>query len=130
MKKEETYKIKENTMYEYNKMLVRQYEKPLTHPELAAKQEELEDFFEGVVKYAMLLCREQNDYTVFALDSTSITAPHFAAREALGCCTDRGEVYSIDKTEDGVAYEIWINIDDEPYCYYLFPYDQAVIECK
>ena len=78
----------------------------------------------------MLLCHEQRDFTVFHLDVKSITSPHFAAREALGCCTDRGEVYSIEKTEDDQAYEIWIKIDDDIYCYYLFPYDQAVIECQ
>ena len=122
--------IQGGNLYEANKKLVKQYEKPLTHPELAAKQEELEDFFEGIVEYAMLLCNDQKDYTVFHLNSKSITAPHFAAREALGCCTDRGTIYSIEKTEDGIAYEIWIEIDDEMYCYYLFPYDQAVIECK
>lgn len=122
--------IQGGNLYEANKRLIKQYEKPLTHPELAAKQEELEDFFEGIIQYAMLLCNDQKDYTVFHLDPRSITSPHFAAREALGCCTDRGSVYSIEKTEDGIAYEIWIEIDDEMYCYYLFPYDQAVIECK
>ena len=118
------------TVYDANKQLVKQTEKPLNHLELAAKQLELEDFFETIKKYAMLLCHERRDYTVFNLDPMSITSPHYAAREALGCCTDRGIVLSIDKTEDKTAYEIWINIDDEPYCYYLFPYDQAVIECK
>ena len=76
----------------------------------------------------MLLCHDRRDYTIFQLSSSS-TAEHFAARECLGCCTDRGEVYSIEKTEDNQAYEIWIKIDDEPYCYYLFPYDNAVIKC-
>lgn len=124
----ENISLEIGNLYEFNKQLVKQYEKPLTHPELAAKQEELEDFFESVIEYAMLLCNEQKDYTVFHL-SRSITSPHFAAREALGCCTDRGNVYSIEKTEDGIAYEIWIEIDSKMYCYYLFPYDQAVIEC-
>lgn len=124
----ENISLEIGNLYEANKQLIKQYEKPLTHPELAAKQEELEDFFENIVQYAMLLCNEQKDYTVFHL-SRSITSPHFAAREALGCCTDRGNVYSIEKTEDGIAYEIWIEIDGKMYCYYLFPYDQAVIEC-
>ena len=116
-------------LYDANKNLIKKTEKPLTHPELATKQLVLEDFFEdNVSEYAMLLCHEQRDYTVFHLGK-GITAPHYAAREALGCCTDRGTVYSIEKTEDGIAYEIWIGIDDEVYCYYLFPYDQAVIEC-
>ena len=118
------------SLYDANKQLVKQTEKALTHLELANKQLELENFFEHIQKYAMLLCHDQRDYTVFSLDQNSITSPHFAAREALGCCTDRGEVLSIEKADDGIAYEIWIKIDEEPYCYYLFPYDQAVIECS
>lgn len=118
-------------LYEANKQLILKTEKPLTHLELANIQLKFEDFFETQVKeYAMLLCHEQRDFTVFHLDAKSITSPHFAAREALGCCTDRGEIYSIEKTEDNQAYEIWIKIDDDIYCYYLFPYDQAVIECQ
>ena len=118
-------------LYEANKQLILKTEKPLTHLELANMQLKFEDFFETQVKeYAMLLCHEQRDFTVFHLDAKSITSPHFAAREALGCCTDRGEVYSIEKTEDDQAYEIWIKIDNDIYCYYLFPYDQAVIECQ
>ena len=118
-----------STLYDANKQLIKQTENPLTHPEIGGKVEELEDFFEGIVKYAMLLCHERRDYTVFALTEKSITAPHHAANEVIGCCTDRGSIVSIEKTEDGIAYEIWLDIDDEPYCYYLFPYDQAVIEC-
>lgn len=118
-------------LYEANKQLILKTEKSLTHLELANIQLKFEDFFETQVKeYAMLLCHEQRDFTVFHLDAKSITSPYFAAREALGCCTDRGEVYSIEKTEDDQAYEIWIKIDDDIYCYYLFPYDQAVIECQ
>ncbi len=118
-------------LYEANKQLILKTGKPLTHIELASIQLKLEDFFEYQVKqYAMLLCHEQRDFTVFHLDAKSITSPHFAAREALGCCTDRGEVYSIEKTEDDQAFEIWIKTDDDVFCYYLFPYDQAVIECK
>lgn len=117
------------TLYDANKQLVKQTEEPLNHLELAAKQNELEGFFEKIKKYAMLLCHELRDYTVFNLDQTSITAPMYAAQECLGCCTDRGHVLSIDKTDDDIAYEIWILIDNEPSCYYLFPYDEAVIEC-
>lgn len=123
--------ISAGNLYDANKQLIKNTEKPLTHLELANIQLKFEDFFEDKVKkYAMLLCHEQRDYTVFNLDPKSITSPHFAAREALGCCTDRGSVYSIEETEDKQAYEIWIEIDEEIYCYYLFPYDQAVIECK
>ena len=122
--------VSAGNLYDVNKQMVEQTDKPLTHPELAVKQEDLEKFFEEKVKkYAMLLCHEQRDYTVFNLDEKSLTAPYIAASEALGCCTDRGEVYSIEETEDKQAYEIWIKEDNELFCYYLFPYDQAVIEC-
>jgi len=121
--------IKGANLYEANKQLVIKNEKPLTHLELAARQEDIEDFFEEKVsEFAMLLCHDRRDYTIFQLTSSS-TAEHFAAREVLGCCTDRGEILGIDKTDDGVAYEIWLKIDDEAFCYYLFPYDQAVIKC-
>ena len=122
--------IAAGNLYEANKQLVEKTENPLTHPQLANIQLQLENFFETKVKkYAMLLCHEERDYTVFNLDPVSVTSPHFAAREALGCCTDRGAVYSVEETEDKQAYEIWIKKEDEMYCYYLFPYDQAVIEC-
>ena len=41
--------LQAGTLYEANKKLIKETEKPLTHPELAAKQEELEDFFEGII---------------------------------------------------------------------------------
>ena len=118
------------TLYDANKQLVKQTEKPLTHPELTTKQFLLEDFFEKISKFAMMLCHEQRDYTVFELDKFSLTAPNTAAREVIGCCINRGSILSIEKTDDDIAIEIWISIDDEPYCYYLFPYDEAVIYCK
>lgn len=118
-------------LYDINKQLVKANEKPLNHLALAAKQELIEGFFcNNVTKYAMLLCHEQRDFTIFHVHATSMS-DHFAAREALGCCTDRGEVLSIEwADEKQTAIEIWIMIEGEVYCYYLFPYDNAVIECN
>ena len=85
--------ISAGNLYDANKQLVLAHEKPLTHLELANMQLKFEDFFETNVKeYAMLLCHEQRDFTVFHLNKRSITSPHYAAREALGCCTDRKSV--------------------------------------
>lgn len=121
--------INAGNLYDYNKELVKKYEKPLTHMELARKQELIEDFFENnVVEFAMMLCHEQRDYTIFQIGKHS-TSCATAAKETILCCVERGEVVGIDKTEDGLAYEIWIMIDGEAYCYYLFPYDKAVIKC-
>lgn len=122
--------IEAGNLYEANKQLVLQSEKPLNHLELAQKQELIEDFFESnVVEYAMMLCHEQRDYTIFQIKANS-TSCYTAAKEVMLCCRNRGDILSIEKTEDGVAYEIWLKIDNEAFCYYLFPYDQAVIKCE
>ena len=60
------------TVYDANKQLVKQTEKKLNHLELAARQSNLEKYFETNLdkgkKYHMLLCHERRDYTVFNLD--------------------------------------------------------------
>ena len=133
-KKEETKKSisidPTDTVYEMNKKLVAQTTKPLTHLELAAKQKELEEWFNWIIDtYAMLLCHDRRDYTIFHLyEKENPNPPAVAARECLGCLTDRGEVLAIDQNEDK-AWEIWLKIEDKYYCYYLFRYDDAVIEC-
>ena len=117
------------TLYDMNKQIM-QEKKPLNHLELAAIQSKVEDWFNMEIDtYAMLLCHDLHDYTIFHLyDNQNPNPPAIAAREFLGCLTDRGEVLSIDETNDH-AWEVWLKINDNPYCYYLFRYDEAVIEC-
>ena len=117
-------------VYDLNKQGMAQ-QKPLNHLELARKQELLEKWFEGhVVNYAMLLCNEQKDYTIFKLTGSS-TTEYIAAKETIGCLKDRGQILSIDPADEKEnAYEIWLLIDGEAYVYYLFDYSRAVIECE
>ena len=76
----------------------------------------------------MLYCKELSDITIFHMYETqNPNPPALAAKECIGCCTDRGEVISIEEQPDK-NFEIWIRINDEPFVYYLFPYDNAVIE--
>lgn len=119
-----------STLYDMNKQLVEQTCKPLTHLELAAIQPKLEDWFNWIIDtYAMLLCHERRDYTVFHLyENQNENPPAVAANELLGCLTDRGEILSIEENSDH-AWEIWLRINKKLYCYYLFRYDDAVIEC-
>lgn len=122
--------LEAGNLYEANKQLVLQTEQPLNHLELVKKQELIEEFFEdNVVEFAMMLCHEQRDYTIFQIGKFS-TSFNTAAKEVMLCCNNRGRILSIERTEDGVAFEIWIEIDNEAFCYYLFPYDQAVIKCE
>jgi len=77
----------------------------------------------------MLYCKDRSDITIFHMyENQNPNPPAIAAAECLGCCLDRGEVLSIEEQPDK-NYEIWIRIDGEAYAYYLFPYDNAVIEC-
>ena len=118
------------TLYEMNKQLISQSAKPLGHLELAAVQMKIEDWFNWIIdNYAMLLCHERRDYTIFHLYETeNENPPAIAAQELIGCLQDRGDILSIDENKDK-AWEIWLMIDKQPYCYYLFRYDEAVIEC-
>ena len=118
------------TLYDMNKQLISQTAKPLNHLELAAVQGKIEDWFNWIIDtYAMLLCHERRGYTVFHLyEKENENPPAIAAKELMLCLKDRGDILAIDENEDK-AWEIWLNINNQPYCYYLFRYDEAVIEC-
>lgn len=120
-------------LYDLNKQLMEK-ENVLTSEELSAKIAEIKTHFFTPKfltgnKYFMLLCHEDRNYTIFNL--SQMAAPTNAAEALLECLVNRGQVLSIEQQPDG-AYEIWIkNVYDENQvlCYYLFPYDEAVIEC-
>lgn len=120
------------TLYDANKQLMsnKQLFKPMNHLEIAAAQIKIEDFFNMKCdSYGMLYCKDRSDFTIFHMyENQNPNPPAIAARECLGCCTDRGDLLSIEEQSDG-NFEIWLRIDNEPFAYYLFPYDNAVIEC-
>ena len=127
--KKQNIEMPAGTLYDMNKQIMKD-RKPLSPLELAVIYPKVEDWFNMIIDtYAMLLCHERRDYTIFHLYETqNPNPPAVAASEFIGCLTDRGEILAIDETEDK-AWEIWLRIDDTPYCYYLFRYDKAVIEC-
>lgn len=126
------------TIYDVNKSVMNtriegtnEYKfKALNHVELAGAQKKIEDFFNWKCDcYGMLYCRERSDITIFHMyENQNPNPPAIAAKECIGCCTDRGQLISVEEQPDG-NYEFWIRIDGEPFAYYLFPYDNAVIEC-
>lgn len=117
-------------MYDMNKQIMDQVGSPINPIELYPYQKKIEDWFNWKIdSYAMLLCHERRDYTVFHLyEKQNPNPPALAAQELIGCLLDRGDVLSIEETEDKQAWEIWLRIDEQSFCYYLFPYDNAVIE--
>lgn len=85
------------------------------------------------VEYFMLLCNEMKDYTVFNWTNFALSVEEATDKFTSGleeCIQCRGQLLSIELTKDNDAFEIWIkhNDDNNPHCYYLFPYDYGVIE--
>ena len=119
------------TLYDANKQLMSNKEifKPMNVLELGGAQAKLENFFNMKCDtYAMLYCRELSDITIFHMyENQNPNPPALAAKECIGVCTDRGELLSIEEQSDG-NFEFWVRIKGEPHAYYLFPYDNAVIE--
>lgn len=119
------------TLYEANKQIMSDDKmKPLNHLEIGGAQAKLEHFFNWKCDcYAMLYCKDRSDITIFHMyENQNPNPPKVAASECIGCCLDRGELLSVEEQPDG-NYEFWIRIDGEAFAYYLFPYDNAVIEC-
>lgn len=116
------------TLYQANRQIM-QSMSPMVELEIAAAQSKIEDFFNmSCDNYAMLYCKELSDITIFHMyESQNPNPPALAAKELITCCLNRGSVLSIEKQEDG-NFEIWIKINDKAHAYYLFPYDNAVIE--
>ena len=124
-KKEKETNVELGTAYDINKNLVKKYEHELTKEELVEKEKMVDEFTrEKFDNYYMLLCHDRRDYTIFHT-TVKEGSVYLDLKE---CLINRGKIYGIDRTEDECAIEIWLMIDDEPYCYYFFPYGSAVVE--
>lgn len=77
--------------------------------------------------YWMLLCHDRRDFTLFNI--IAATAVQDIVAEIIPTLINRGKIISIDKQPNN-AWEIWIRDteNDENFAYFLFPYDDAVIE--
>lgn len=113
------------TLYDFNKTAISKL-KPLEAIELNKKIEDIAICFLAGDSYWMLLNKELGDYSIFFVESEQINWITKEIRETL---QNRGSIISIDKTDDGMAYEIWIRIDNKDYVYYLFGYNYGIIKC-
>lgn len=129
MELEKDAQLEAGTLYDINKQLSSQ-EEPMSKSQIAKKQEEIRIWCNNYIdEYAMLLCHEQRDYTVFAVVESAAAMSEIL----IECLENRGTIISIDPV-DGHAWEIWLRIMDAEgaaadFVYYLFPYDEAVIVC-
>ena len=114
------------TLYDINKSIIENNIKELTEEEIEEKRNLIEAFLQRTTnKYYMLLCNDRKDYTVFVNEENDID--EFLTILLKECLPNRGIIKSIENTEDEQAIEIWLSIEGESYCYFLFPYDEAII---
>lgn len=123
-----TKEIPIGTLYDFNKQIILRQGK-LTGKKIESIKKELEDWFNWQIDgYAMLLCRERYDFTVFHLyEKLNRNPPAVAANELIDILKNRGKILSIEKEKD--KWEIWIQIGGEAFAYYLFECDDWVIQC-
>lgn len=117
-------------IYNLNKQIINQLPM-LTEDALIEKKILVREFILNTKnKYYMLLCRDINYYTLFAIDEYQNSNELLENIMFDECITQQlGEIKSIELTEDGGAIEIWYTAHDDSYVIYFFPYDAGVIVC-
>ena len=120
------------TLYDFNKQALLN-ETKFNKKEIEKAKLKIEDWFNWQIDgYAMLLCRERYDFTIFHLYEKQNENPcKIAASELIDLLKSRGKIISIEKDSNVMnnAWEIWLEIDNEAFAYYLFNCDDWTIEC-
>ena len=129
-KNKDKHTVPLGTLYDFNKQLMLK-QKALTKSQIEQMIPQLEEWFNWQIDaYAMLLCRERYDFTVFHLyEKLNVNPPAVAAKELIEVLKNRGTILSIEKDPVIDKWEIWLKIDGEAFAYYLFNCDDWVIQC-
>ena len=131
-KNNNTHNVSLGTLYDFNKQILSK-QKKLNQFEIDQIKSEIEEWFNWQIDgYAMLLCRERYDFTIFHLYEKQNSNPcKIAVTELIDLLNNRGNILSIEKDSNTInnAWEIWLEIDKEIFVYYLFNCDDWVIQC-
>ena len=116
-------------VYEFNKNIMKQL--PVIEDLKGVRETLIKYIHETPAKqYLMMLCREQNDYTLFNLNNNRFNNQF--DQDVIECMENRGfGIVSAEIIDDGVAMEIWVKEPgqmENADLYYLFPADQMVIK--
>lgn len=98
----------------------------------------LENFDESVVlinefanatnnTYHMLYGKEISYFTLFCKDLLNFEISNLG-EAVIECLQNVGTIKSIDYTENKDAIEIWVQVEDDATCLYLFPYDNGIVK--
>ena len=119
------------TLYDFNKELMKKervIDPILFNTQINKSAREM--FVDAETKdehYWMLLCHDRRDFTLFNIIASKEVDT--IVEELKPTLVNRGEIIAIDKQPNG-AWEIWIRdaVSAENFVYYLFKYDNGVIE--
>ena len=113
--------------YDMNKQIIGQLQ-IMDNDTINEKKKLIREFVdEEHNQFYMLLCRDINYYTLFAIDVK--LADELIDDLVIECANDLGLIKSIELTEDKRAIEIWVSNSEDTYAMYFFPYDSGVIIC-
>ncbi len=73
----------------------------------------------------MLYGKEISYFTIF---QRCFGLTETVGEAVVDCLKNVGVLKSIDITPDKDAFEIWVVVDDEATCLYLFPYDSGIVQ--
>ena len=138
MNENDKHDVSLGTLYDLNKQLMMNQNNEIVkkfNPE--SVRSDLESWFNWQIdSYAMLLCRERYDFTVFHLyENQNPNPPEIAVTELFDLLKNRGKILSIEKDlinsyiNGQNAWEIWLEIDGDAFAYYLFNCEDWVIQC-
>lgn len=118
-------------LYDYAKMFVNNMEK-ISEEDLKIGKTLIRNYLrERDQEFYMLLCREIYDFTIFQNElhmSEGWNDEEFFSA-ILDCFANRNmTIKQINRAEDTSAIEIWVQKEDQSFCFYLFPYDLGVIK--
>lgn len=118
------------TVYDINKAAILQMPSKLTTAELEPCKKLLRSFKK--LGYFMLMCRENNYYTVIRVRKTKNNPDHFEDLILELLQQNGNEIKGLNLNETKDALECW-TLDkekNEVFMYLLFPYSWGVIECS
>ena len=123
--------IELGNLYDFNKNAMSQF-KPMDMIKLNRMLNSISDTMIDACDncdqhYWMLLCHDRRDFTLFNI--IAISNMYDIINELKPTLENRGQILDIELQDTG-AYEIWIRDPEtqENFAYYLFPYDNGVIE--
>lgn len=132
MNQTNSHNVSLGTLYDFNKQIILS-QGSLGKSKIESIKPELEKWFNWQIDgYAILLCRERYDFTIFHLyEKQNPNPPEIAVTELISLLKNRGKILSIEKDSNVInnAWEIWLEIDGEAFAYYLFNCDDWVIQC-